>query len=222
MRRVILNFHGIGQPGRDLEPGEALYWVAPDFFAAVLDLAERHSERVETGFTFDDGNLSDLEIAGEQLVRRKRRASFFVLADRLGLPGALGPDGLRALRGMGHEIGSHGAAHVDWRKADGPELRRELEIAREMIATAAGAPVTAAALPFGRYNRRVLMALARQGYDRVYCSDGGDWRPGDRPIPRTSPRADMGIDRIEALLRGHEPPLRRARRWIARGIKRHF
>lgn len=30
-------FHGIGQPGRELEPGEAAYWVKADEFRRILD-----------------------------------------------------------------------------------------------------------------------------------------------------------------------------------------
>ena len=61
MRRVILNFHGIGEPARALEAGEAAYWVSPGIFADTISLAVSLADRVETGFTFDDGNASDLD-----------------------------------------------------------------------------------------------------------------------------------------------------------------
>lgn len=221
MRQVILNFHGIGTPGRPMEPGEAPYWVSEAFFEETLALAMFHKDRTRTDFTFDDGNLSDLEIALPALARHKMQATFFILADRIGATGSLSAADIRALALAGHRIGSHGAAHVDWKATDRDTLERELgPTTREAIARAAGRPVNTAAIPFGRYDARVLRALARQGYESIYSSDGGPWRPGQWPIPRTSPRADMTLNKIENVLTGNEPAMVGIRRRLARSVKR--
>lgn len=220
MRRVILNFHGIGEPARELEDGEAPYWVTPEIFQGALDLADRHKTNVETHFTFDDGNASDIEIAAPLLVERGYKAQFFVLSDRIDQPGSLSTENMRALVAMGHGIGNHGAAHVDWKAMDAAGQTRELDHAREAISAAAGVPVTEAAIPFGRYNRSVLQALKARGYARVYSSDGGAWANDRAPIPRTSPRADMTLNDIEAIMLGREPMKTTLRRTLARAVKR--
>jgi peptidoglycan/xylan/chitin deacetylase (PgdA/CDA1 family) len=222
MRRVILNFHGLGTPGRALEPGEAVYWVSEDFFAGTLDLAARLMPRVETHFTFDDGNLSDLGIAAPLLARHGRQAQFFVLSDRIGQAGSLGPQHIRALQEAGHLIGNHGATHVDWKRLDEAGRAREMDTARTAIVAVTGRPVTTAAIPFGRYDAGVLRALEARGYDRVYSSDGGAWRSDRAPIPRSSPRADMSLADIEAILLGRESQARRLRRRLTRAVKRRF
>lgn len=220
MRQVILNFHGIGQPQRQIEPGEERYWVSQDFFEETLALSIHHKTRTRTSYTFDDGNLSDIEIAAPILAHYGIHATFFVLADRIGTPGSLSAADIRALSEAGNRIGTHGAAHIDWRIADKTTIDRELGAAtRAAIADAAGRPVMAAAIPFGRYNRKVLGALSREGYKEVYSSDGGPWHAGQRPIPRTSPRADMTLSDIERLLIGPEPTTTRLRRVLARSIK---
>ena len=207
---VYLNFHGVGTPGRDLEPGEAPYWIAADVFA---EIAARVAARAEPiGITFDDGNASDLEICAPILARHGLTAEIFVLSDRTGQPGSLSAADLVALREMGMTIGTHGAAHIDWRKTDDAALNRELTEARALIAEAAGAPVEAAAIPFNAYDARVLKALKAAGYARVYASDGVPARAGVWPIPRTSIRADMDMDAVDAILAGKLPPLLRARR----------
>ena len=218
MRHVILNCHGIGTPGRLLEPGEAPYWVTPDLFETALSLADRLSDRVRTSFTFDDGNLSDLAIGAGGLGRYGRQATFFVLSDRIGQAGSLGEDDIRALVKQGHAIGSHGAAHVDWTGLDDAGRTREFDAARAIVAEAAGRPVTAAAIPFGRYDAGVLRALRHRRYAEVYSSDGGS--AGNTPIARTSVRADMGEADLEAILLGREPVARRIRRRVARLKKR--
>jgi peptidoglycan/xylan/chitin deacetylase (PgdA/CDA1 family) len=183
----VLNvcFHGVGTPARELEPGEAPYWVSEDSFHAILDeLASWPSVRI----SFDDGNASDVQIGLPALVERGLRADFFVLAGRLGTAGSLDRDAVRELRENGMTIGSHGMQHRSWR-AMAPSTRdAELVAARDRLAEAAGAPVDAAACPLGRYDRRLLADLRRLGYRRVFTSDRRPARPGAWLQPRYSVR----------------------------------
>ncbi len=216
---MVLNFHGLGTPDRSLESGEAPYWVSRDHFAETLALADRLSDRVETSFTFDDGNLSDIEIAAPLLGLTGRTATFFVLANRIGAPGSLDADALRQLVAEGHRIGCHGAAHVDWRTLDTAGQNSEWRDARVLIAEASGQKVDDDAIPFGRYDGRVIRGLKAEGFACAWSSDGGAWRSGAFLRPRTSPRNDMTIADIEAILLGHEPALRSWRRRLAMAVK---
>jgi peptidoglycan/xylan/chitin deacetylase (PgdA/CDA1 family) len=197
------------------------YWVSSEIFEQTMALAERHADRTRVDITFDDGNLSDVEIALPVLGRYRRHATFFVLSGRIGSPGCLGKDELRAITEAGHLIGTHGAAHIDWRAADEAALEHELgKSTREAIEEAAAQPVTMAAIPFGRYNAAVLRALSRHGYRQAYSSDGGSWCDGQWPIPRTSPRSDMTLEDIENIVLGREPAKARLRRAASRSLKR--
>ena len=220
MRRIILNFHGIGTPRRDLEPGEARYWVSEDQFVQAVELADTHADRVETSFTFDDGNLSDFDIAAPHLADRGLTAVFFVLADRIDTAGSLEADQIRQLAGAGFGIGSHGAAHVNWRRLDKDGLRRELIEAPLRIADCASQPVTEAGIPFGSYDRGVLREIRTAGFEAAYCSDPGPWRDGDDPIPRTSPTRDMTREMLEDVIVGRFNPWRDGVRILKRSVKR--
>ena len=57
---VNLTVHGIGAHTRALEPGEQAVWITVDQFERALD---RIAGRDDVRLTFDDGNLSDVEIA---------------------------------------------------------------------------------------------------------------------------------------------------------------
>lgn len=219
MRQVILNLHGLGVPPGPLAPGEDRYWVAPGLLEAALDLAARHADRVRVDFTFDDGNLSDIGIGAPLLEAAGRRATFFVLSDRIGKEHYLDGDHLRALAARGHRIGLHGAAHVDWTALDAAGLDREIGAARKVIEAAAGQRITEAGIPFGRYNARVLRALRAAGYNRAYSSDGGAAGASDWPVPRNSLTREMDAAAIEAILLGHEPLKRRLRRRLAMAVK---
>lgn len=171
-----LTFHGIGEPTRPLEDGEAGVWVSARDLASVLDAA---AERPGVHITFDDGNRSDVEIALPALVRRGLSATFFIVAGRIGMPGFLDADGARALRDAGMAIGSHGMRHRRWRRLPESDLHQETVAAKEAIEDVVERPVTAAACPFGSYDRRALASLRTAGYARVYTSDRGLVRTGD-------------------------------------------
>jgi peptidoglycan/xylan/chitin deacetylase (PgdA/CDA1 family) len=178
-------FHGIGTPGRELEPGEAPYWVTADRFREILDeLATWPAVRI----SFDDGNASDVEYGLPGLAERGLRADFFVLAGRLGAAGSLDADQVRALAAHGMTIGSHGMAHRSWRGMDPTTRDAELVAARQRLAEAADTPVEMAACPLGRYDRRLLTDLRRLGYRHVFTSDRRPARAGAWLQPRYSVR----------------------------------
>jgi peptidoglycan/xylan/chitin deacetylase (PgdA/CDA1 family) len=169
---VVINlcFHGIGEPGRALEPGEDLYWIEPtqfDEFLAVI------GDDTRIRVTFDDGNASDAMYAVPSLLRHGLRGAFFVVAGRLDQPGSLSRPEVRELIRAGMSVGSHGLAHRPWRLVTDEDLERELGQAAEIIGETVGKPVREVACPFGSYDRRVLRAIRRHGFDRVYTSDGG-------------------------------------------------
>jgi peptidoglycan/xylan/chitin deacetylase (PgdA/CDA1 family) len=171
----ILNlcFHGIGTPGRPLEPGEEDVWITQAQFDGILGVIVKYpSVRI----TFDDGNASDAAIAFPVLRRHNLTATFFIIADRLDQPGSLTSDHVRHLVDGGMRVGSHGMTHLPWRSAGDTELRRELVDAAQAIAAVTGQPVREVACPLGRYDRRVLGAIREYGFDRVYTVDGGPAR----------------------------------------------
>jgi peptidoglycan/xylan/chitin deacetylase (PgdA/CDA1 family) len=220
MRHVILNFHGIGEPGRPLEDGEAPYWISQEFYGDILALCDHYRDRVDINFTFDDGNKSDLSIGAEGLAKFGFTAQFFVLSSRLDTLGSLSSVDLLRLQEMGNSIGNHGADHVDWRGLDPNGVMRELVEARKIIEDAAQCKIAAAGIPFGDYNRFVLQALKAHDYDTAYCSYRGAWHAGQHPIPRNSPRNDMSLADIENRILGPEPLSQRIRRSVSMARKR--
>jgi len=184
---INLSFHGVGTPaGPPREAGEHDYWVGRDAFLSLLDELQG---RDDVRLSFDDGNASDVEFALPALVERGMAADFFVVAGRLGTPGNLDGDGVRALRDAGMRVGTHGMDHRSWRGLDDGQLAAELVEAREAIAEATGSAVDAAALPLGQYDRSVLAALRRLDYRVVYSSDARRARAGAWFQPRYSVRA---------------------------------
>jgi peptidoglycan/xylan/chitin deacetylase (PgdA/CDA1 family) len=215
--RVNVCFHGIGTPGRQLEPGEAPYWVSHEVFLAILDvLAEDPRVRI----SFDDGNASDLRLGLPALVERGMGATFFVLAGRLNRPGSLSTEDVQALAEAGMAVGTHGMDHRPWRGLDAGNRRRELEEARRVLAELVGKPVTEAALPLGRYDRELLGFLRELGYTAVHTSDRRWAQDGAWLQPRFSVRDGDTADSVRLDMLGRQSPGRRAERALVGAVKR--
>jgi peptidoglycan/xylan/chitin deacetylase (PgdA/CDA1 family) len=174
-RIVTLCFHGIGTPGRQLELGEERFWIGVDQFAAIVEAIRTHPRHAD--ITFDDANESDFLHALPLLQRLELAARFFVITDRLDTRGSLSSEQLFAIHDAGMPVGTHGMTHESWRDLAALQmLDEELTGSAHKLENITRLPVTEAALPRGQYDRQVLAALRRQGFDRVYSVDEGTSR----------------------------------------------
>jgi peptidoglycan/xylan/chitin deacetylase (PgdA/CDA1 family) len=205
-RMLNICFHGIGTPRRSLSPGESRYWITSDEFHRILDeVASWPHVRI----SFDDGNLSDVEIGLDALVQRGLTATFFVLAGRLLVPGSLNESDIHELLRNHMTIGTHGMDHRPWRGMAHDVRNRELVEARCRIADVVGAPIDEAALPLGRYDRKLLADLRRLGYAAVHTSDRRAAHLGSWLQPRFSVRSDDTPQTMrESVLKPPPWPLR--------------
>jgi peptidoglycan/xylan/chitin deacetylase (PgdA/CDA1 family) len=199
MSTPILNFtfHGIGDPPESVSVEERDVWLSRADFAASLDAIRALPSK--STVSFDDGNASDLEIALPALLERRMGATFFVVAARLGEPGYLDAEDLRALCEAGMAIGLHGMHHQRWRGLSECELDEEIVAARRLLEGEVGAPLEAAACPFGAYDRRVLRRLDEAGLRTVFTSDGGWASSGAWLQARNTLRAGDGAAAVAAV-----------------------
>jgi peptidoglycan/xylan/chitin deacetylase (PgdA/CDA1 family) len=116
-------------------------------------------------------------------------------------------------------IGLHGMHHQRWRGLSEAELEEEIGGARRLLEGEVGAPLDAAACPFGAYDRRVLARLHRSGFRAVFTSDGG-WAAGGAWLQaRNTLRAGDGAQAVAAVAAG-EGASDRARRRLKTLVKR--
>jgi peptidoglycan/xylan/chitin deacetylase (PgdA/CDA1 family) len=195
--RVHLLFHGIGAPGPNIAESDRPYFVSRDLLLAVLDEIR---DLPFISISFDDGYVSDVEVALPALVARGLTARFFPLAGHLGKSGYLDAGGMRELARAGMTLGSHGMRHRSWRRMSASDVRVELVEARRVLSAAAGAPIEEAACPFGEYDRGALAALRAHGYRTVYTSDRRRARDGAWLQPRYSVRGGDSLESVRAQI----------------------
>ncbi len=78
---------------------------------------------------------------------------------------------VRELAALGVEFGSHGHSHIDLTSCPPDVLRQELDYSRKVLEDITGSQVGAISYPFGRYDTRVLAAVAEAGFSRGYTMD---------------------------------------------------
>lgn len=221
LNRVIINFHGLGPLPAHVDAGEASVWCSDlGLYADLLAEAreEARAAKLNCLITFDDGNLSDLEIGMRPLADRGMRSIFFPCAGRIGKAGYLDVNALRELVASGMDIGSHGWSHTDWRRASPSVMRREIGEAKDRIEQAAGVAVASAAIPFGSYDRRVLRDCAP--FANVFTSDATLADASARLQPRFSYTRSWSRGSVGKAIADSKRPLRQVRQKLAMTVKR--
>lgn len=219
--RLVINFHGLGAIPTGVDGAELRYWCTEHRFGAILDTVRPLSEAggLPIDITFDDGNLSDIQIALPALVARGLTATFFVCAGRIGQAGYLDGPALRELLFAGMTIGSHGWSHADWRLCDEKTLERETLGALQEIASVVGRGVDEVGVPFGSYDRRVLAQLRRSAVRTAFTSDGGRAPRGAWLVPRHSYTTDWTAATLREAVMQREGLLAQAKRGLIRALK---
>ena len=204
--RIGICFHGIGPQRRALESDEAGYWVGRDQFLAILDeimqWPQGRSELRRRQPLRPRDRLA--RVARTRVERGVLRLGG--TAGRCGEPGA---EDLRTLVDAGMDVGTHGWRHVPWTDLADHELWLELTKARAVLGETMDRPVDKAALPLGRYNRRVLRHLRRAGYVSVSTSDRTIAYRGRWLQPRFSIHATDTPETLRAVVGEATLPWRR-------------
>jgi peptidoglycan/xylan/chitin deacetylase (PgdA/CDA1 family) len=117
-------------------------------------------------------------------------------------------------------VGTHGMNHRPWVGLDERDRRRELVEARDRISKVVGVPVDEAALPLGRYDRRLLGHLRTLGYGHVHTSDRAWARHGAWLQPRFSVHSSDTAESIRDAVLSRPTLGRRAERLVVRAVKR--
>jgi peptidoglycan/xylan/chitin deacetylase (PgdA/CDA1 family) len=223
----VLMYHGLHAnkqaPGRF----DAVYSVTPDQFAAQMDWLCANGYRsvllddtsVSTGrriiISFDDGDLSNLDVALPLLRERGMVAEFFVTSDFVGQPGMLAAHDVNALAQAGMGVQSHGRSHRFLEDLDAESMYAELRDSKQRLEAASGVQITAIAFPGGRGGGRERDTALGLGYRHILGSVPGTnrWRRPHECYERVAVTRDMPLSDFAALVdwRGWKPRYAKAR-----------
>jgi peptidoglycan/xylan/chitin deacetylase (PgdA/CDA1 family) len=151
--------------------------------------------------TFDDGGKSALYVADE-LSRRGWIGHFFIVTHRIGARGFLRANEIRAVRALGHVVGSHSHTHPDiFREQSESQMLSEWHVSTDVLTQLLGEPCLTAAVPGGHISPLVIRSAAQSGFRYIFTCEpvlaparvGGCWVLGRYLVKTHTP-----------LLRVHE------------------
>ena len=154
-------------------PQAYTYVLHQDAFREQLDLFRQPSfnKRVAAKLTFDDGHISNYDIAFPMLAERGMTADFFLTANWIGKrPDYMDWSQVRSLYAAGQRIGAHGWSHKLFTHCSSKELNLELVASRKLLEDELGSPVTSLSFPGGRFNERIVAACMDAGYTSMFTS----------------------------------------------------
>lgn len=222
MRLPILAYHSLLPDGyAQLPQGwDPLETIAYSRFCAQLDIfrtegwqsfpatslgdpAALDSGKKSILFTFDDGHESDL-LAADALAERAFTGIFFIPCSNIGRPHFVSRDNIKRLCLNGSAVGSHGLTHSPLTQLNAGLLRRELVESKARLEDLLSQPVQHLAVPFGRYNRRVVESARDAGYTAIMTSKIDLARPGPENcvFPRVPVKPRMTDPLVYALVKG--------------------
>lgn len=181
-----LMYHSIGS-GDCAEAGAELYAVTVEQFKKQM--AYLGTVPIRGGdspfVTFDDGLLDNYTQAFPILQEYGLKAYFFIMPLKVGTPGYMHWEQIKALKNAGMVIGSHGMTHRILTELNSEELDDEIKASKKMLEENLGKTVDYFSIPRGFYNQEVIARAKAAGYLKVFTSnpkDNDDFKIGRIPV----------------------------------------
>lgn len=220
----VLNFHGLASvhpPG--ISRHERKYWMAPSHFREQLAVlsqegyecatvpsfwsaTESGESRRSVVITFDDGLISDYELAHPALMQAGLPATFFINTANVGTSGYLTWPQIREMVKTGMSFQSHSHNHLYLTALDRNELRRQLEFSKQILEDQLDSAVEFLAAPYGDLSNSVLVAAKEIGYSAVCSSYSWPARSRSEVIDRAVIFGTTTLEEFRRLASGNAFP----------------
>jgi peptidoglycan/xylan/chitin deacetylase (PgdA/CDA1 family) len=215
----IFNYHGLAESAPPEASADARpYWISPTQFRSQLahirevgfevvlmdDLKDRSMAPVSklrtVVLTFDDGLVSDYEIAFPLLTEFRQPAVFFLNTATIGKAGYLEWSQIAEMQRNGMSFQSHSHRHVDLTVLPSLTLNAELTESKQRLEDRLGSRVDFLAAPHGVLDRRVVQRALAVGYRGVCSTRCWPARPGSVIATRITLRRDVQIEEFHGFL----------------------
>jgi len=150
--------------------------------------------------TFDDGHISDYEIAYPLLAKNNLTATFFIVPKYVGRPGYMNWEEIKVLSSAGMEIASHSLSHPYFSSLKIRQVREELEESRKIIEDNLGKRVSSFAYPYGDFLSHHHDLAQESGYKKICTSTPGMNRFSDQILMRNSIHSKITSKQIESFI----------------------
>ncbi|NRB42419.1 MAG: polysaccharide deacetylase family protein [Pseudomonadales bacterium] len=183
-KRVVYMFHSIGQLSAN-DSADIHYNFSTTKFFQLLQMLGNEVSSIERSMNidndcnavigFDDGHISNYNIALELADRNYGNADFFINPSTIGQKDYMSWSQLKELDDLGMSIQSHGLDHVYFSDLSAALQTYQLEKSKAIIEDKLSSPVHLFAPPGGRFNEQTLEACHHAGYRAIAHSAPDNW-----------------------------------------------
>lgn len=224
----IFNYHGLAESvPQEVSLAARRFWLSPTKFRAHLAHIREQGFRVAllddikdravgpvpklpaVILTFDDGLVTDYDIASPLLAEFGWRAVFFLNTATIGQAGYLDWAKIVEMQRNGMSFQSHSHRHVDLTVLPTPVLDAELTESKRRLEDRLSSRVDFLAAPHGVLDRRVVGRALTVGYRAVCSTRCWPARPGSTILTRITLRRDIQIEEFRGFLTGELWPYAR-------------
>jgi peptidoglycan/xylan/chitin deacetylase (PgdA/CDA1 family) len=139
--------------------------------------------------TFDDGRLSDYDVAFPLLAQAGARAEFFINTANIGRPGFMTWAHVEEMQRAGMSFQSHSHDHIVLLGLARPRLEYQLHTSKQRLEDRLGRAAQFVAAPYGLLDRHMIETAEQVGYQGVCNSRQWLAQPDHRVINRVAVHA---------------------------------
>jgi peptidoglycan/xylan/chitin deacetylase (PgdA/CDA1 family) len=207
----IYMYHAVGNE-QQIQGSDPHYAVTAEQFnsqiiaiATSIPISEQYLQTKQIKdhcITFDDGHLSNYEVAFPLLKRHGLRAEFYINTATVDTENFMTWEQLAEMNESGMSIQSHGHTHSYFSDMSEQQIELELETSKRLIEEKLNSKVIVFAPPGGRIDARVVRIAKALGYKCIATSRPGLARKSTfYSIPRFAIIRTTQIDKIESWKR---------------------
>jgi len=213
---TVLMYHALykGDDTSRIDSEDLPYAVSEQNFIQQLDfLREKKVGLLDTSsatqpdvvITFDDGHISNFDIAMPLLAERGMNAYLFITSDFVGRRAHFcHAHHLQKMAAAGMVIGSHGKTHLFFDDLSDADAECELAHSKAQLSDQCGIDVKSISYPGGRYNSSTLSLSRKQGYSQLFGSKVGRLKHSDltaiQPLKRVAIRRGTSLKEFSNIV----------------------
>jgi len=226
---VVLMYHAL-YPDNDLSAidiEDQPYAVSESTFREQLSMLkdyqvgllsnEASQPQPDVVITFDDGHISNLDIALPILKEFGMNAYFFVTTDFVeSREFFCRPQQLKEFVDAGMVVGSHGVSHRFLSDLSDDESKRELSLSKERLQSWLGGEVLSISYPGGRYTSSTMDLAREVGYRQIFDSTISTVSATDlsenKPLARVAIRRSTSASEFHSMISNDKSYFRKGQR----------
>ncbi len=186
--------------------GEQMRWLHHNGYQTLTidDLYCHSATGKSVVLTFDDGHISNYNLAYPVLKQFKFVATFFIVPESIGQKNYLQEGHIIEMHKNGMNFESHSLTHPFLISMSKNNLLEELIKSRMEIKNIINSEVNHFSVPYGFYNKDVIDCVRESGYKSMTTEDFGYYMPNDdlfKIFPRFTIKSQICMNKFPAIIK---------------------